>query len=107
MYAAIRQYELGAGSVPDFMHTTEAGFAKTLSELPGFVGYHLVATGSDEIVSLTFFRDEESAARSNELAAQFVSSGLQQFQLNLTSAMSGEVYVSRVATAVETVGQPA
>lgn len=95
MYAAVRQYELGAGSVKDFMRVVDKGLAPRLSEEPGFVGYHVVASGADEVVSVTLFEDEESAARSNELAAEFVREHLTQFQLNLTSAMSGAVHVSR------------
>lgn len=95
MYAAIRQYEMGAGSVSDFMRVVNEGLADTLSQLPGFIGYEVVASGSDEVVSVTTFEDEQSALRSNELAAQFVGEQLAQFELNLVSAMSGEVGVSR------------
>ena len=99
MHAAIRRYQMGAGSVDDFMAIVDAGFADTLSRHPGFVAYHVIASGSDQIVSVTLFRDEESAARSTPTAAEFVRERLQQFQLNLTSAMSGEVGVSRTPSA--------
>jgi hypothetical protein len=49
MYAAIRQYEMGAGSVADVMRIVNEEFADTLSREPGFVGYEVVASGSDEI----------------------------------------------------------
>jgi heme-degrading monooxygenase HmoA len=95
MYAAIRQYEMGAGSVGEFMRILNEGFADTLSQQPGFIGYEVVASGSDEVVSVSTFEDEESAVRSNELAAQFVGEHLGQFELNLVTALSGEVGVSR------------
>jgi hypothetical protein len=95
MYAAIRQYEMGAGSVAEVMRIVDDEFADTLSRQPGFVGYEVIASGSDEIVALTVFRDETSAARSNDLAAQFVGERLAEFELNLVSAMGGEVGVSR------------
>jgi hypothetical protein len=98
VYAAIRRYEIGAGSVNDFMAIVDAGFADTLREDPGFVAHHVISSGSDQIVSVTLFRDEESAVRS-KIAAEFVGERLQQFQLNLTSAMSGEVGVSRTPSA--------
>jgi hypothetical protein len=98
MYAAIRQYEMGAGFVSDFMRILDEGFADTLSRHSGFVSYHAIASGSDEIVTVTVFEDEESAVRSNELAAQFVGEHLRQFELELTSQMSGEVGVSRVGS---------
>lgn len=100
MYAAIRQYEMGAGSVNDFMRVVDRGFANRLSEQPGFISYHVIASGDDEVVSVTLFNDEQSAVRSNELAAKFVGEYLQQFQLNLTSSMSGEVGVSRTESRV-------
>ena len=95
MYAAIRQYEMGAGFVDDFMRILDEGFADPLSQQPGFVGYHAIASGTDEIVTVTLFDDEESVVRSNALAARFVRERLGEFELNLTSEMSGEVGVTR------------
>src|SRR5881227_1318755 len=95
MYAAIRQYELGAGSVRELIRVAEEEMAAALSALPGFVRYEVIVSGDDEFVSVTTFEDEESAGRSNQVAAEFVRDHLQRFQLNLTSALSGEVGVSR------------
>ena len=95
MYVAIRQYEMGAGDLDDLLRATEEGLADALSALPGFVRYEVVTSGSDEIVSLTTFEDQESAVRSNQVAAAFVRDHLQQWELNLTSAMSGEIGISR------------
>jgi hypothetical protein len=99
-YAAIRQYEMGAGSVSDFVRIIDRGLAETLSGQPGFLGYYVITSGADEVVSVSMFDDEDSAVRSNQLAAEFVRDRLQQFQLNLTVAMSGQVRVSRAAGAV-------
>jgi len=97
MYAAIRQYEMGAGSVRDLMPIIDSELAEVMSGLPGFVAYHVIASGHDEIVAVTLFREEQEAVDSNGVASDFVSKRLQRFQLNLTSAMSGEVGVSRTA----------
>jgi antibiotic biosynthesis monooxygenase len=98
MYAAVRQYEMGSGTVSEFMRIVDEGLAEILSGEPGFVAYHVIASGADEVVSVTVFDDEERAIRSNDLAAEFVRERLQQFQLNLTTALSGEVRVSRSGT---------
>ena len=95
MYAAIRQYEMGAGSVRDLMPIIDSELADVMSGRPGFVGYHVIASGENEIVSVTLFREEQEAVDSNAAASDFVGKRLQRFQLNLTSAMSGEVGVSR------------
>jgi heme-degrading monooxygenase HmoA len=95
MYAAIRQYEIGVGSVRDIMDVVEKEFADAIAGQPGFVAYHVVASGRDEIVSVTIFRDEDSALRSNQVAAHFVRDHLGGFDINLTAGMSGEVMVTR------------
>jgi hypothetical protein len=99
MYAAIRQYEIAAGSVADFMSAVDASFADKVKDQPGFVAYHVVASGSDEIVAVSIFDDEDSATRSNALAAEFVRDHLGEFLPTLTSALSGEVMVSRASVA--------
>lgn len=101
MYVAIRQYEMGAGSLEDLLQTTDEGLADKLSALPGFVRYEVIASGYDEIVSMTTFEDEESVVRSNQVAAEFVRDHLQRFEINLTSAMSGEIGISRTARTVQ------
>ena len=100
MYVAIRQYEMGSGSVEDLLRATEEGLADLLSALPGFVRYEVIASGSDEIVSVTTFEDEESVVRSNQVAAAFVRDHLQRWEVNLTSAMTGEIGISRSSAAV-------
>jgi hypothetical protein len=95
MYAAVRQYEIGTGSVRDMMDIVEKEFADTLAAQPGFVAYHVIASGGDEVVSVTVFEDQASALRSNDIAAEFVRDHLGDFDVNLTAAMSGEVMVTR------------
>jgi hypothetical protein len=95
MYAAVRQYELGTGSVRELLRIIDDELADPMSKLPGFISYHVAATGEDEVVAISLFRGENDALRSNELAADFASRRLQSFELNLTSALSGEVGVSR------------
>jgi hypothetical protein len=96
MYAAVRQYEIGSGFVADLIRILNEGLASTLAQQPGFVAYHVIATGSDEIVSVTIFEAEDGAIRSNQLAAEFVRERLDEFQTNMTAEMSGEVGVHRL-----------
>lgn len=100
MYAAIRQYEMGAGSLPDLMRYVDDELGDTMAALPGFIGYYVIASGEDEIVSVTIFEAEPDAVRSSRAAADFVRDRLGPFQVNLTSAMSGEVAVWRSAPAL-------
>ncbi len=104
MYASIRRYRMGAGSMDDAMHLADTEFADRLAEEPGFVDYQAVATGDDMIVSMTIFEDEEQCLASNDMAAEFLREHMGPFQVERLDVSGGEVMVSRAA---EKVLQPA
>jgi hypothetical protein len=100
MYASIRRYRMGAGSIDDAMHLADTEFADRLSEEPGFIDYQVVATSDDTIVSMTIFEDEEQCLASNDMAAEFVREHLAPFQIERLEVFGGEVMVSRAAEKV-------
>jgi hypothetical protein len=104
MFASIRRYRMGAGSMDDAMHLADTEFADQLAEQPGFIDYQAVAMGDDMIVSMTIFEDEEQCLASNDMAADFVREHLGPFQVERLDVFVGEVMVSRAA---EKVLQPA
>jgi hypothetical protein len=97
MYASLRRYRMGAGSVDDLMHRVDVDFADALAQQPGFVAYQAVDCSGDEVLSITLYRDEAGAAESNELAAEWVRENLGEFELERTEVIGGEVMVSRAA----------
>jgi hypothetical protein len=100
MYASIRRYRMGAGSMDDAMHLADTELADRLSEEPGFVDYQVMDTGEGTITSITIFDDEDQCLRSNDLAAEFVRDHLAAFEVERTDVFSGEVMVSRAADGV-------
>ena len=100
MYASIRRYTMGAGSIDDAMHIVDENLAEQLPQEPGFVAYQVLDTGNDTICSITVFSDEAGVERSNELAAEFVRDKLGDFDINRTEIFGGEVMVSRAASEV-------
>ena len=95
MYASVRTYRVGAGSVDDVMHRIDRDFAQSLSQEPGFVAYQAIDLGNWRIASMTVFQQEEQAEASNELAAQWVAEELSDFDIERMGVMGGEVMVSR------------
>ena len=69
MFASIRTYRFASGSMDDLMHRVDRDFADGLAREPGFVGYQVVATGPDTLMSISLFDTREDAERSTELAA--------------------------------------
>jgi hypothetical protein len=100
MYASIRRYRMGAGSMDDAMHLADTELADRISGEPGFVDYQVMDTGDGTTTSVTIFEDEEGCLRSNAMAAEFVREHLRDFQVERLDMFAGEVMVSRAAERV-------
>jgi hypothetical protein len=96
MYASVRQYVMGAGSIDSLMHRVDTEFAPAIGQEPGFVGYFALDTSDATLETISIFHDKASAERSNELAADYVRENLDEFELTRTETSGGEVFVSRV-----------
>lgn len=97
MYASLRHYEMGAGSIDSLMHQVDEEFAPALSREPGFVCYFALDTGDDTVQTISIFHDKNSAFRSNELSAEYVHDNLAEFELTRTDVVAGELFVSRLS----------
>ena len=97
MYASLRHYKMGAGSIDSLAHRVEEEFAPALSREPGFVCYLALDTGDDTVQTISIFHDKNSAFRSNELSAEYVHENLAEFELTRTDVVAGEVLVSRLS----------
>jgi hypothetical protein len=100
MYASMRHYKMGAGSIDSLMHRVDEEFAPALVQEPGFVCYFALDTGEHTVQTISIFHDKNSAFRSNELSAEYVHDNLAEFELTRTDVVAGEVLVSRVAAEV-------
>jgi hypothetical protein len=96
MYASVRRYTMGAGSIDSLMHRVDQEFAPAIGQEPGFVGYFALDTGDATVETISLFHDKAFAEKSNELAADYVRENLGGFELTLTEISGGEVLVSRV-----------
>jgi heme-degrading monooxygenase HmoA len=96
MYASIRTYRVGKGSIDDLTHRVDRDLAEAFAQEPGFIAYHVARTGDRTVASLTLFQTPEQAEASNELAADWVAESLADFDVERMGVMGGEVMVSRV-----------
>jgi hypothetical protein len=53
MYASLRTYRIGSGSVDAVMRRVDRDFAEALSQEPGFVAYHAIDTGNDMVMTIS------------------------------------------------------
>jgi hypothetical protein len=99
-FASIRRYRLRSGSIDELMHIVDETFAEQIRELPGFVAYHALDAGQDEILSISVFDDQSQAEESDDLALTFVREELGGFDIERTEVIGGQVIVSRARTEV-------
>lgn len=95
--ARARRYALRGGSLPAVMHKVDDAFADRIQQLDGFEAYHACDCGGGEFLTISVFRDQPSAASSDELASQFVREELGEFEIERTEVFGGEVIISRAA----------
>ena len=100
MYATIRRWRVDAGSMDEVMHRCDQFIADQFAEMPGFCAYHVMDCGDGTLCSMTMFTDEESARRSNDVAAQFVREHASEFHPERLSSWTGEVKVNRARNEV-------
>jgi quinol monooxygenase YgiN len=100
MYASLRTYRIGSGSVDAVMRRVDRDFAEALSQEQGFVAYHAIDTGNDMVMTISLFHDREQAEASNERAAQWVAEELSDFNVTRVGVIGGEAIVSRASAEV-------
>ncbi|SEM25260.1 hypothetical protein [Nonomuraea pusilla] len=108
MYAFIRRYRMGAGSVDDLMRKVNQQFAHQISaggevrsdvsaRVPaGIVGYQAIDTGDGTIVTVTLFETEQACRRAAQ-GAENIRLSLAEFQVEEIGTFTGEVMLSRVS----------
>jgi heme-degrading monooxygenase HmoA len=99
-FASLRRYRLRSGAIEDLMHIVDDVFAGLIERMDGFEAYHALHCASDEILSISMFRDQAGAEESDERALQFVSEYLNTFDIERTEVIGGEVLVSRARSQV-------
>jgi hypothetical protein len=98
MFASIRTYRIGRGSVDEVMHRVDRDLADAFAREPGFVSYEVVRTGERTLASITTFHESAQAEASNELAADWVADELADFEVERMGVVSGAVTVSRASS---------
>jgi hypothetical protein len=97
MFASIRRYRLGAGSMDELTRRVDDGFAEQISRQPGFVSYEFIDCGGAEIITVSVFREADEAEASRDLAQRWTEENLQDFEFARIESLRGEILVSRAA----------
>jgi hypothetical protein len=97
MYASLRTYRVGEGSIDGLMHRVDRDFAEAMAQEAGFIAYQAIKTGATTIMTISVFREKAQAEASNEVAADWVVDELVDFDVERLGVIGGDVMVSRAA----------
>lgn len=97
MFTTIRTYRVAVDDIDDVIHKIDIEFAQDLASMEGFVAYEVLQTAMNQVATVTTCRDEATALRTNDMAAQWIARSLAGADIERLGMFSGEVMVSRAA----------
>jgi len=96
MYASVREYTLRAGKLDETVEKIRTEFVPLLDKAPGFLGYTVVHTGGDQIVTASVFETQSGAEGSVKAAADWVKANLAASVTAPPRVTTGEMPVRHV-----------
>ncbi len=95
MYTAIRHYKMNVKSLDtETLQLVENEFVPILQSTDGFVEYHIVEAGDNEIFTVSVFETAEGAEASRVSAASWVNDNLAHLVADRPNVLTGEVIIS-------------
>src|SRR6202011_5660030 len=86
-FGSLRRYRLPSGSVAELMRVVDDVFAEQIQRMEGFEAYHALDCGRGEIVSISLFRDQATAEKSDDRALEFIRDELSAFGIERTEVL--------------------
>jgi len=93
MHATVRTYA-GAAGLADLLTAKKDEIERLFHEIPGFRGYHLVATGDAACISVTLFDDAAGSAAGTEAAREWVAANAGHLNIAAPQVSAGDVAFS-------------
>src|SRR3712207_5390742 len=90
MYVAVRRYE-GVSDPQKVGQVHQEGFVPIISEMPGFVSWHLVDAGDGVMVSTSVCEHKAAEEQSTYRAGEFIAEHLAPLLPNPPQVSAGEV----------------
>lgn len=95
MHMAIRRYKAIPGVMEQIVQQVTSGFVPIISGTPGFVGYYLIDTGGDTLVTVSIFQDQAGTEESTRRAADFVRANMADLLAGPPDVSMGTVRVKQ------------
>jgi len=97
VYAAIRQGKAKAGLAEELTRRIKEGAIPIISDVPGFMSYHVIYAPDDTVVSISIFNNYEGAEESNRRMLTWIEQNLAPLLVGPAAALAGPVIVHTLA----------
>jgi hypothetical protein len=97
MYIAVRRYE-GVTDPQKVAQVAQEGFVPIISEMPGFVAWHMADAGDGVLVTTSVFEHKDAEEQSTFRAGEFIGEHLAPLMPNPPQVTAGEVIATHKAT---------
>jgi hypothetical protein len=91
MFMSIRRYRVGSGQRDEVVNRVDESWTDQLRKEPGFLSYHVVATGPNELTSMTACLDEETLEMVVQKSGEWVGTRLMGLDVVLEETRQGKV----------------
>lgn len=94
VYMAIRKYYILPGASEEFLQRVQEGFVPIISQLPGFIAYHVLQVGNDQMATISIFNTPVGAVESTPSALQWVQEHIAGLIQGAPEVMTGQIRAS-------------
>jgi heme-degrading monooxygenase HmoA len=95
MYASVRVTQAKPGSADKIGERITQDFVPVVSQIPGFVGYYVIKTGGDQLVTVSIFEDGKGTQASIQASYEWVSKNISEWLARPLDIMEGRVIASK------------
>lgn len=94
MYASVRVTQAKPGSVDKIGQRVTDDFMPIVSKIPGFIGYYVINTGGDQLVTVSIFEDDKGAQASIQASYEWVSKNITEWLARPLDILEGRIIAS-------------
>jgi len=97
-HARVALYQCQPGKADEAISKGQSGMLPTFRSQPGFVGYGLVKTGEDTVLSISVWQSAEQANAAVQVAASWIRENIAELVVSVQNHVGDLVFFSSTST---------
>jgi hypothetical protein len=93
MYTVVRLYRIKPGTFDQISDKVQEGFISIIRSAPGFIGYYMVNTYNDTLMTISIFENQAGAYESTTKAAKWIKANIADLVETPPTIIAGETTI--------------